>query len=194
MLTPMRDLVPDKKKSTPISSIILGVIFALFFAYMVRSIIHNYFFYPYVVQNDSMSPSLKKGQKVTIFKGFDMETIKRGDILVLQHPAFKHKEKLFIARVVALPGEFLKIKNREVFINQKPLRAQWELASQKSSLYNDKEPLKQGNQKRDQYNSLQIPQKTIFVLQDNRVMSIDSRRLGPLSFDLIRGHITNTSN
>ena len=184
-----RDLVPDKKKTTGLYTIIVALVLGLLFAVLVRSIIHSWFFYPYIVQNDLMSPSLKKNQRVTISQGLNPDQIKRGAVVLLQHPSWADEDKFFIARIIGLPGENVEIKDRIVFINNQILQEPWEILARQKTLYTDELPLQSGNQNRDQYNSVLIPDQKIFVLQDNRSKSIDSRLLGPLDLNLIRGHI-----
>lgn len=189
MLTPVRDLVPDKKKSTNRFAVIAGLVIGFLLAIIIRSIVHGFFFHPYIVENNRMNPGLKKGQRIVIDLGIKEEKIKRGEIVLLQHPAYQKSDKFFIARIVALPGETIEIKDRQVIINGQLLDDDWERDAQKYSRYLDKYPLQQGNQNKDQYPVLKIPKNTIFVLQDNRSDAIDSRNLGLLSPKMIRGHI-----
>ena len=122
MLTPMRDLVPDKKKGIPKSTIIIGLLLGFICAVIIRFIIHGFFFYPYEIKNSLMEPGLLKGQKVTIHHGYDPKDLKRGDILLVQHPAYLDEDRFIIARLIGLPNESIQIDARKIYNNDNLLR------------------------------------------------------------------------
>ncbi|MCD6218499.1 signal peptidase I [bacterium] len=78
----------------------------------------------------------------------------------------------FIKRCIAVPGDELKIENGKVFINGEPL----------NEPYLDDE-----NMRYDDFGPITIPEGRYFMMGDNRNNSKDSRYLGPVLRENIRG-------
>ena len=187
MLTPMRDLVPDKKKGIPRSAMLTGIVLGILGGLLIRSIVHGFFFYPYTIQNDRMFPGLRTGDKVTVDLRFETKDLERGDILLLRHPAYTDDHPRYIfARLIGLPNESIAIRNRMVYINGAPLHAPWERKIRKHLKYT-KQPFTSPNQKRDQLSKVRLTKKQIFVLSDNRKIATDSRQFGPVGLSQIEG-------
>lgn len=122
------------------------------------------------VSGNSMDPTLKSGDKILVFtKAYILEKPKRGDLILLEA-----ENKEWVKRIVGLPGELIEISDSKVKINNKPI-----FESYINSLHT------YGNQRffldNDQY----------YVLGDNRQPneSIDSRILGPISKESIKGKV-----
>jgi signal peptidase I len=78
----------------------------------------------------------------------------------------------FIKRCIAVPGDELKIEDGQVFINGEPL----------NEPYLDEE-----NMRYDDFGPITIPEGRYFMMGDNRNNSKDSRFLGPVLRENIRG-------
>lgn len=116
------------------------------------------------VQGLSMAPTLKKGERVLVWKLLPTRWVSRGAIVLLQplQSVPSEQSNLLIKRVIGLSGENLVISNDE-FIERHPIlshltRNQWS-----------------------------IPPAYIFVCGDNRAESIDSRVWGPLPLKNVKG-------
>lgn len=139
------------------------------------------------VYGDSMSPTLSSGdviftQKVSTY----FKTYKRGDIVVLDGSdmeGYNGKEYL-IKRIVALPGETIRIADGNVYI--KPAdAADFYLLQEKylpegirTNLMDD--GIKKG------YNEITLADDEYYCLGDNRPVSNDSRNLGPFTVNRIK--------
>ncbi|MDO5557835.1 MAG: signal peptidase I [Clostridia bacterium] len=86
-------------------------------------------------------------------------------------------KKSYIKRVVALPGEHIKIENGKVFINDKQLEEPY----LQEAVVTDSEG--------GAYTDLIVPEGTVFVMGDNRQNSSDSRRLGCIPFNKIESKV-----
>ena len=110
---------------------------------------------------DSMSPIIKNGDIVLVNRIlYDASTPKRGDVIVFK-PNGNEMLHSYIKRIIALPGETVKIEEGKIFVNGKELEEEYEtsavvdagLASEEITLAGDE----------------------FFVLGDNRESSTDSR-------------------
>ena len=95
--------------------------------------------------------------------------IRRGDIVAFQR-GYGDDAKIFLKRVIALPGETVALSNGTITVQGNPLRESYERISDHSSM-----------------NSISVPTGTIFVLGDNRSESDDSRSFGPIPESSIIG-------
>lgn len=132
-----------------------------------------------VVNGPSMMNTLKNGDNIILDKiSYRFHDPERFDIIVFP---VANEEKNYIKRVIGLPGETVQIVNGFIYITSVDgefyeLEESYgaEVMLDDAGNYLTTIPLKLGE---DQY----------FVLGDNRNDSIDSRRIGPISRDIIKG-------
>jgi signal peptidase I len=107
----------------------------------------------------------------------------RGDVVVL-HELTGTTQRDLIKRVIALPGEEIRMENCEIFIDEDPNDS---LPAQRLiEPYLDPTIVTPGNCGQ----SIQprvIGEGQVWVMGDNRAGSQDSRALGPISFDDLVG-------
>jgi len=106
---------------------------------------------------------------------FPQQEIKRGMIVTFKSPAEMDKE--YVKRVIGLPGETIRIKDKKVYINDEALNEPY-------TFFKDSEVL---NSYRDNFPEYLIPSNQYFCMGDNRDNSFDSRFWGPVHQDLIIG-------
>ncbi len=120
------------------------------------------------VDGMSMQPTLENGEFILInripYKFWDIE---RGDIIVFHHPVDQTQE--LIKRVIGLPGDIIIIKDKQVLLNGIALQEQYIAAS----------PVYDGQ--------WLVPNRSVFVLGDNRNDSSDSHSWGMLPMENIVG-------
>ena len=124
---------------------------------------------PMKIEGTAMLPNFKDGDRILVEE--NISEIKRGEIVAFRYP--KDTTRLFIKRVVALPNETVSILNGKVFINDKEL---------------DEPYLDQTyNQAKSNLPPIKVPERSYFVLGDNRDNSSDSRYWGTVQAELIVG-------
>lgn len=132
-------------------------------------------FSAYKMPTGSMEPTLRIGDYLVANpKYYKKNELKRGDLVILQSP--DDSAKLFIKRIIALEGEKIEIKSKQVYINDVPLPEGYKI-----HLDNEFYP------GRDNYGPAVVPSDHCFVLGDNRDKSIDSRHWDSLPLMNIKG-------
>jgi signal peptidase I len=130
-----------------------------------------FLYQPVRVEGTSMLPQLEDQDRLFINKfAYRIGEIHRGDVVVFRYP---HDEtKSYIKRVIALPGDDLRIDHGVVYVNGKPLRERYV-----PSWYRDDRSQPE----------MVLPEGEYFVMGDHRSISSDSRDFGPVPRDLIYG-------
>ncbi len=104
--------------------------------------------------------------------------IRRRDIVVFKFLDEPDGSKYYVKRVVALAGESVEIRAKQVYIDQTPLDEPYAVF---------KEPFRKNLRPRDYMSPFQVPPDHFFVMGDNRDRSFDSRFWGALPRDRIIG-------
>ncbi len=143
-----------------------AIILALIAALLIRATVVQAFRIP----SGSMIPTLLVGDQILVDKlAYKFRKPQRGDIMVFKYPQDESRD--FIKRVIGLPGDKLEIKNRKVYINDEPIDehayAYHEFADSGANIH-----------PRDQFGPVIVPEKSYFVMGDNRENSMDSRFWG----------------
>jgi len=139
----------------------------------------------YKIATNSMQPSVLKDDHVMVnLKYYKSNNLKRGDLVVFEFPANSSKE--FLKRVIALEGEKLEIKNKRIFINDRPIAEDYKIHSD-SRVYTDKSDSPYNDFERDNFGPSVIPFDHCFVMGDNRDNSMDSRHMSHLPLSNIKG-------
>lgn len=125
------------------------------------------------VDGHSMDPNLANGELLVMDKiTYDFRDPRRFEIVI-----FPHDDKLFIKRVIGLPGETVQIKDGRFLINGKPIKDDYGMEPIEESMYGRaRRPVTLGP---DEY----------FCVGDNRNHSGDSRleEVGNVKRDIIQG-------
>ena len=158
--------------------VVVGV--ALLVAILVRTFLLAHF----VVDGQSMYSTLLPGDRVFVNKmSYQLHEPGRGDVVVL-HEISGAIERDLIKRVVALPGEEIRMENCVVWIDTDPAD---EMPAQRlDEPYLDPTVVTPGNCGAS-IEPIVIPDDTVYVMGDNRPGSHDSRALGPVTYDDLVG-------
>ena len=179
----------DKPKKT-LKEEILSWVYTLAAALVIVLVIRTFFFEPIRVDGQSMCNTLQNGDIVLVTKPeyWDGEYT-RGDVIICRYPNRNEKTSfslggsfeltftnhtLFVKRLVALPGDTVEIRSGVFYINGEMVDESYIDMKSKS-----RETMRPYTLGADEY----------FVVGDNRGNSNDSRRVGPISEDMIVGHV-----
>jgi len=108
----------------------------------------------------------------------------RGHVIVFKFPEDPTRD--FIKRVIGLPGETVEIRNKQVFIDGKPLAEPYVHFLEPPRRL-DEESGFRGDSIRDNWGPQVVPDGQLLVLGDNRDNSRDSRFWGFLPKDQVKG-------
>jgi signal peptidase I len=134
-------------------------------------LIITFLYQPVRVEGTSMLPRLEDRDRLFINKFvYHISAIERGDVVVFHYP--RDPEKSYIKRVIALPGDHLRIDHGQVWVNGKRL-----IEDYVPMEYRDTRSME----------AQVIPEDTYFMMGDHRSISSDSREFGPVERSLIYG-------
>jgi signal peptidase I len=137
----------------------------------ISAFIIMFLYQPVRVEGTSMLPMLEDQDRLFINKmAYHVGDIQRGDVVVFQYP--RDHTKSYIKRVIALPGDRLRIDHGQVIVNDKPLLEKYV-------------PVRFVDSRSQR--ELQIPMGEYYVMGDHRSISSDSRDFGPVDRQLIYG-------
>src|SRR6266568_9429421 len=137
----------------------------------VSVLIILFLYQPVRVEGTSMLPRLEDHDRLFINKFvYHITSIERGDVVVFHYP--RDPEKSYIKRVIALPGDRLRIDRGQVWVNGKALAEIYVPEAYRDSR---------------SYPDMVVPDDSYFMMGDHRSISSDSREFGPVERDLIYG-------
>jgi len=155
-------------------AIVIAVLLALF----IRTFVVQAFKIP----SESMLPTLLVGDHLLVSKfiygikiPFNGSTLvpvqnpKQGDVVVFRFP--KDRTIDYIKRVIGTPGDIIRIKDKVVFVNDRPVNIS-------QAHFNSPSTLEAAESPRDNFGPILVPKDRIFVMGDNRDNSYDSRFWG----------------
>jgi signal peptidase I len=130
-----------------------------------------FLYQPVRVEGTSMLPMLEDQDRLFINKfAYRFGDIQRNDVVVFLYPG--DHSKSYIKRVIALPGDDLRIDHGQVWVNGKALKETYV-------------PLKYQDDRSQP--EMTVPAGEYFVMGDHRSISSDSRDFGPVERSLIYG-------
>jgi signal peptidase I len=145
----------------------------LLVATVASVLIITFLYQPVRVEGISMLPRLENSDRLFINKFvYHLESIERGDVVVFLHPSPVDPHQSYIKRVIALPGDDIRIDSGHVFVNGSPIREPYVPRE-----YRDNRSMAE----------MTVPSDYYFVLGDHRNVASDSRDFGPVDRSLIYG-------
>ena len=170
------------------------------------------------VPTGSMKPTLMEGDRILVDKlAYDLRfpflhwrmstwgDPERGDIVIFPSP---ETEELYVKRVVGLPGDIISMKDNQLVINEKPLEYNLDKnnvadvlnqADQKAFIVVEEQLQEKPHimmisrhyrTMASTFSAKEIPEGSYMVLGDNRDNSKDSRFIGFIDRERIRGRAT----
>ena len=179
----------EKKKKT-VKQEVISWILTLLAALIIAAVVRMFLFEPIRVDGESMTNTLQDGEVVLVTKPAYLKgDINRGDIIICRYPnrntesslniggSFEisfTRHTLFVKRLIALPGDILEIREGKVYVNGE---------------YVDETGIDMRSTSSENLGPVLLGEDSYFVMGDNRGNSNDSRRVGPISRDMIVGHV-----
>jgi signal peptidase I len=134
-------------------------------------LIITFLYQPVRVEGTSMLPRLEDHDRLFINKFvYHITTIERGDVVVFHYP--RDPQKSYIKRVIALPGDRLRIDYGQLWLNGKPQTEDYVPEE-----FRDRRSMEE----------IVVPEDCYFMMGDHRSISSDSREFGPVEHSLIYG-------
>ena len=121
----------------------------------------------------SMAPTLADHDRLIVNKlRYHLTSPQRGDIVMLYYPV--DPDKMFVKRVIAEPGDTVRIVNGRVYVNEVAIRDDFVPAEYRSH---------------EDWGPQVIPEGYYYVMGDHRNNSSDSRTWGPVPKKYITGKV-----
>lgn len=174
--------VPPKAKGT---NELMEWIKALAIAGVLVVLIRWFLVSPFIVDGPSMKPNFHDRDRIIVNKIiYDIRTPKRGEVIVFHVP---EEGRDFIKRVIAVPGDTVKVEGDTVTINGEAvvehyLQAEIDKAEASGIPYNKSEGFPNMR-----FPDGTVPDGTLFVMGDNRSNSEDSRAIGYIPLERVVG-------
>ena len=139
------------------------------------------FFYvaePFIVDGRSMDTTLESGERLLMLKQNEIE---RFDVVVFPSPS--EKGKLYIKRVIGVPGDTIEYKDDQLILNGQAMEEPYlkELADRTQGDFTYDFKLE------DVAESDVVPEDSYFVMGDNRRNSLDGRAFGFIKIEDVIG-------
>ncbi|WP_084423037.1 signal peptidase I [Cohnella thermotolerans] len=171
---------PRRKKSSSkagneLTEWIKALVIAGILVFVIRWLLVS----PFIVDGESMEPNFQNRERIIVNKVlYDFRQPKAGEVIVFHVPDEKRD---FIKRVIAVPGDKVKVEGDTVYVNGKPidepyLKKAIAEAHAEGRAYNDTD-FPEGT----------VPAGTLFVMGDNRSNSKDSRMIGYIPMSRVVG-------
>lgn len=159
----------EKPRKSTMREIIEWVL-TLLAAVAIAMAIRTFWFEPVRVDGFSMLNTLDDREFMIATKWrYLWNDPERFDVVICKYP---DRTETFVKRVVGLPGETVELRNGELYINGEFVAQNFERTPST----------------RD-FGPTIVPEGHFFVMGDNRDHSNDSRSVGALPRDMIRGHV-----
>jgi len=162
-----------KRKSSPARSAVEWVLViggALLVAFLIRTFLLAAFYIP----SASMVSTLEEGDRVLVNKlSYKLHDVGRGDIVVFERPPGEPDNGIedYIKRVIALPGETVEGRDGRVVVNGRYLN----------------EPYLDEGTVTSEFPPETVEEGEVWVMGDNREVSVDSRFFHAIPMDGIVG-------
>ena len=149
---------------------ILEWIITIVVAVILALLIRTFLFEPVRVDGSSMLNTLQDTEYMIATKWrYLWSDPTRFDVVICKYP---ERTETFVKRIVGLPGETVELREGELYINGEWVEQSFERTESKRN-----------------FAPTTVPEGSYFVMGDNRDHSNDSRSVGALTREMIRGHV-----
>lgn len=150
---------------------------------IIFAFLRTFFFSNYVVEGESMLPTLQNGNKLVVNKlGYEANDLQRFDVIVFH----ANKKEDFVKRIIGLPGDRIEYRDDHLFVNGRKLSEPFLDVYRKKTAGGKLT----GDFTLEEITGEQtVPKGKLFVLGDNRLDSWDSRHFGFISSNQVVGKV-----
>ena len=142
------------------------------------ALVRYFLFKPFYVKGASMEPNFFDKEYLIIDElSYRLRAPQRGEVVVFKYP--ENPKEYFLKRIIALPGETIKIGNNTILVNGKDLDEAYLSKDEKTLISQDPKMSLERMLSENEY----------FVLGDNRDHSSDSREFCAVKTDSIIGDV-----
>lgn len=142
----------------------------------IFAVVYLFLFQPHQVDGKSMEPNFHNGEYILTDKvSYRLHEPKRGDVIVFHSPQDERVD--FIKRIIAVPGDKVRVLGGFVYLNGQKLDEQY---------INDPGKVSQGRFLQEG-EVFEVPPGKYIAMGDNRLHSSDSREWGPVTKQEIVG-------
>lgn len=164
-----------------LASFLVDIVETVVIAIAIFFAVYLFLLQPHQVRGESMEPTFHDGEYILTDKfSYRFREPERGDIIVFKSP--QNQAIDFIKRIIALPGEKIKLVDGKVVI----ISDKYPSGLTLNETYTNGAPTRPGNQLKEG-EEVVVPPSSFFVLGDNRNHSSDSREFGSVNKNLIVG-------
>lgn len=137
-------------------------IFIVFIAFVLSMALRTWVIEARIVPSESMLPTIQVKDRLLVNKLiYHFKDPEKGDIIIFQPPDKLHAKNDFVKRVVAVPGDKVQVKNKQLYVND---QLQIEPYVNEVMYYD--------------FGPVVVPANSYFVMGDNRNNSYDSHLWG----------------
>jgi signal peptidase I len=183
-------LASAREKSSQ-KSVVREYVEAILIAILLALFIRTFVVQAFKIPSGSMIPTLVIGDHILVnkfiygvrnpFTGSVLIPVsqpERQDVIVFRYPVNPSQD--FIKRVIGVEGDRIEIIDKEIFING-------ERFDVPNAVYLEERIIPGHIQPRDNFGPILVPEKSLFVMGDNRDNSHDSRFWGFVDLQEVRG-------
>lgn len=147
----VEDVVKEEKKKNFFTEWVIPIAIALVLALLIK----QFLIFKVYIPSGSMIPTLNEGDQLFVTRVYNLDNLKRGDILVFDSDELND---VLIKRLIGLPGDKIKIVSGTVYVNGEELEEDYVKNPDHIS------------------GEFEVPEGKYFFLGDNRAISYDARR------------------
>ncbi len=157
----------ERRRQRAIAAWARDIVISLAVAFFVITFLYQ----PVRVEGTSMLPRLQDQDRIFINKFvYHFEQISRGDVVVFYYP--RDPEKSYIKRVIAVPGDEMRVDDGRVYVNGAQVPEPYV-----PPRFRDARSV----------SPILLPSNNYYVMGDHRSISSDSRDFGPVDRSFIYG-------
>jgi signal peptidase I len=162
---------------------------AVLCATLLAAYVRTFVAQPFRIPSESMTPALLVGDQLLVNRfvygparfawerrWLPLREPRRGDVAVFRYPRNPHIP--YVKRIVALPGELVRLRGRELRVDETALDERGYVQHSDATSYPASTLLDPFYRHRDNFGPERVPAESYFVLGDNRDLSADSRFWG----------------